>query len=229
MKKYRLNRRRQDIYSRAFSQDSPPIPVAFTQRINKYKGTKTTTDFISKTTCHMYDGRQPYGTYWVDLAVLNAINKHLFNYLRNNAVGSEGQKASETFGFLNNSCLDIGRVVAGSKPVLLYKKNDLELGCGEFGLRNEGENGTKFLRERGLKSLVFMKPMHDNICHKRQSIKNKVYIQAYLCFDHFVSLMLDMPSSSSNIYRTTELLGTVFPATVDSFSPGTFKVFKHIV
>jgi hypothetical protein len=61
---------------------------------------------------------------------------------------------------------------AGNKPDLLFHKNNMEFGCGEFALEDEGEDSTKELREKLLKCPGMMKAMFDLLVQGREDVKD---------------------------------------------------------
>ncbi|CAG8719013.1 17313_t:CDS:2 [Funneliformis caledonium] len=81
---------------------------------------------------------------------------------------------------------------------MIIRKITVEFGCAEAGRQFEGENGTKLLRERGLKMPKMMKDMFRHLCetfnqddHKTRQLETIGFLHAGLMM---VLLRLDSPA-----------------------------------
>lgn len=73
---------------------------------------------------------------------------------------------------------------------MIIRKVVAEYGCAEAGKSFEGENGTKLLRERGLKTPKMMKDMIDDLCNTVGRDEKKVRKLEIIGFLHAGMLYL---------------------------------------
>ncbi|CAG8618387.1 1540_t:CDS:10, partial [Acaulospora morrowiae] len=93
---------------------------------------------------------------------------------------------------------DIERKALGMRGDMIIRKITAEFGCAEVGRQFESENGTKLLRERGLKMPKMMKDMFNRLCetfnhddHKTRQLEMIGFLHAGLMM---VLLRLDSPA-----------------------------------
>lgn len=94
--------------------------------------------------------------------------------------------------------VEMKRKALGRRGDMIIRKIKAEFGCAEAGRQFEGENGTKLLRERGLKMPKMMKDMFKHLCetfdqddHKTRQLETIGFLHAGLMM---VLLRLDSPA-----------------------------------
>jgi len=107
----------------------------------------------------------------------------------------------------------------GRRGDLIIRRMSTEYGCGEAGRVFEGENGTKILREGGLKTPKMLKDQFDNLCTCVESSEEKVRSLETIGFIHaglsVLLLRLDSPAGYTCRISRTKML--TFPSTISEF------------
>jgi len=74
--------------------------------------------------------------------------------------------------------------IMGRRGDILIRRLNTEYGCGEAGKLYDGPNGTKLLRERGLKTPKMMKDQFNILCTLVESKKSKIRSLETIGFIH---------------------------------------------
>lgn len=73
---------------------------------------------------------------------------------------------------------------------LVFKRLNTEIGCLEIGLEYEGQNGTKFLQEKGLKTPRMMKAFSLQIIEQYSTIDiNKIKIVGMVISGEYICII----------------------------------------
>ena len=73
-----------------------------------------------------------------------------------------------------SALIKVKRKILGRKGDLIIRKISLEYGCSEAGMFYRGQNDTKLLRERGLKTPKMMKDMFYRLCESVDWVEQKI-------------------------------------------------------
>ncbi|CAG8585583.1 12542_t:CDS:10, partial [Cetraspora pellucida] len=107
----------------------------------------------------------------------------------------------------------IPRKIMGRRGDLIIRRMSMEYGCGEIGNLYVGYNGTKILRERGLKTPKMMKDQFDDLCVYTKWNEKKIRKLETIGFIH--AGILDSPAGY--IGRITRSKMLTIPSTISEF------------
>src|SRR6185312_6287630 len=109
----------------------------------------------------------------------------------------------------------IGIVLSLRRGDLIIRTMSKEFGCGEAGRLFSGNNGTKILRERGLKTPKVMKDQFDDLC-AGQTNENSVRKIRTVGFIHAVVQLIYIRTLQTLTNLLTSLGLSVLLLTLDS-------------
>jgi len=107
----------------------------------------------------------------------------------------------------------------GRRGDLIIRHDSMEFGCGEAGNLFKGNNGTKILRERGLKAPKMMKDQFDDLCTRVKLREKIVRNLMTIGFIHagLSVLLLTLDSPTGYICRISRSKMLTVPSTVSEF------------
>ncbi|GET03382.1 C2H2-type zinc finger transcription factor [Rhizophagus clarus] len=118
-----------------------------------------------------------------------------------------------------SALIKVKRKILGRKGDLIIRKIISEYGCSEAGIFYKGENDTKLLRERGLKTPKMMKDMFYNLCVAVDWDEQKIRKMETIGFLHagLIMMMLRLDSPSGYTCRISRSKSFSIPSQVDEF------------
>ncbi|PKK58077.1 hypothetical protein RhiirC2_347831 [Rhizophagus irregularis] len=118
------------------------------------------------------------------------------------------------------------RKAMGRRGDLIIHCMSREYGCGEAGNLYSGNNGTKILCERGLKTPKMMKDQFDDLCIHMGSKEKEVRKLETIGFIHagLSVLLLRLDSPAGYIGRITRSKMLTIPSTISEFGKGVLPV-----
>jgi len=118
------------------------------------------------------------------------------------------------------------RKAMGRRGDLIIRCMSREYGCGEAGNLYAGYNGTKILRERGLKTPKMMKDQFDDLCIHMGSKEKEVRKLETIGFIHagLSVLLLRLDSPAGYIGRISRSKMLTIPSTIGEFGKGVLPV-----
>ncbi|CAH1767987.1 9770_t:CDS:2, partial [Entrophospora sp. SA101] len=155
---------------------------------------------------------------WLLLHVWSFIDKAFENLGDVEAVSlssSERKNKQRTISALTK----VRRKILGRRGDLIIRKISLEYGCSEAGMIYKGENDTKLLQERGLKTPKMIKDMFYHLCIAVDWDEQKIRKIETIGFLHagLTMMMLRLDSPSGYTCRITRSKTFIIPSQVAEF------------
>ncbi|CAB4407224.1 unnamed protein product [Rhizophagus irregularis] len=118
-----------------------------------------------------------------------------------------------------SALIKVKRKILGRRGDLIIRKISLEYGCSEAGMFYRGQNDTKLLRERGLKTPKMMKDMFYRLCESVDWVEQKIRKVETIGFLHagLMMMMLRLDSPSGYICRISRSKSLSIPSQVEEF------------